>query len=484
MVTCTDPILLIKLKIMNVLLLKAEGLTSQNNAVTPPLGLMYLASYLKGKHPSINIKIVDTRVANSKQKEFKKLLEDFHPDITGISAVTMEANSMHELAGIVKKTVPDCKVIAGGPHPTSFLEKTLRDTNIDFVVRGEGELTFEELVETIKTGGNIKGVKGIAFRENGEFINTEQREYISDLDSIPFPAWDMVDIDVYSRYTSMSTRGRRRYMVIFTSRSCPYRCIYCHNMFGKGFRARSPENVIEEIDILYSKYEIRELEIIDDIFNLNVNRAERICDLIIERGYDLKIAFPNGLRSDRLDRRLLEKLRKSGTVFISFAVESASQRIQKLIKKNLNLEKVKEAINTAVELGIFSNGFFMLGFPTETEEEIKETIRFALESNLHTAYFFIVTPFESTELYEMCREMLKKEINFIDYSYCRSYFNLSEVPDKKLVRIQRIAYLRFYFSPSRIFSIFFSYVLNDSKLIDILYYFWATLKKMSVRIFK
>ncbi len=394
---------------MNILLIKSTGLTFQNFSVTPPLGLMYLAAYVRERVKGVNLKILDTRVSKDGYREILlRELKDFEPTIVGISAVTMEAKSMHEIAGMVKGVLPESKVVVGGPHPTSFLRRTLEDRNIDYVVRGEGEETFAELVEVIKEGGDVRSVKGIAYRENGDIAEREPRGYIEDLDTLPFPAWDMINIDDYARFWSMSPRGKRRYMVVYTSRSCPYRCIYCHNIFGKGFRARSPENVLAEIDILYNKYGIKELEVVDDIFNFDSKRVERICDLIIERGYDLRIAFPNGLRSDRLDKPLLEKMRRAGTKFISFAVESASQRIQRLIKKNLKLDKVKEAIDYSVRLGIFSNGFFMLGFPTETEEEVRETIKFAVESNLHSAYFFIVTPHEGTELFEMVPELKTK----------------------------------------------------------------------------
>ncbi len=469
---------------MNILLLKAEGASALNPAVTPPLGLMYLTAYLKKENVSINIKIVDTRVTRISPEKLRVLLEEFHPDITGISAVTMEANSMHELAGIVKGTLPQCKVIAGGPHPSSFLKRTLEDRNIDFVVRGEGEVTFKELVDTIEVEGDVGKVKGIAFRNNGDLIQTEPREFIKDLDSIPFPAWEYIDIDVYSRFLSMSPRGHRRYMVLYTSRSCPYQCIYCHNIFGKGFRARSPENVLEEIDILYNKYGINEFEVIDDIFNFDVKRAERICDLVIERRYALNIAFPNGLRSDRLDKNLLEKMRLAGTKFISFAVESASPRIQKVIKKNLNLIKVKEAINYAVDLGIFSNGFFMLGFPTEQEEEIKETIRFAIKSKLHSAYFFVVKPFEGTELFEKFGLNGANPLtDYIDSSYFKINFNISEVENKKLLNLCQLAYFRFYFNPLRIIRMSYCYIINSRKPTNIIYYFWFNIKRAFLRMF-
>ncbi len=470
---------------MNILLIKAKGLTSEHPSVTPPLGLMYIAGYLRNVNPSHKINIIDLRVKNLSTDKLVGLIEEFDPQVIGISSVTMEALSMHEIAAIAKATSPHSKVVVGGPHPSSFVNKTIVDTNIDYIIISEGELTFAELVKSIEDGGDVEGIKGIVFKKNGKIYITPQREYIQNLDSIPFPAWDLIDIEAYSNFYSMSLRGKRRYMAMFTSRSCPYRCIYCHNMFGKGFRARSPTNVIEEIDILYNKYNISEIEIFDDIFNFDLQRTERICDLIIERGYKINLAFPNGLRADRLEKRTLEKMRCAGTRFISIAVESASPRIQKMIKKNLNIHRVAEVIDHATQLGIFTNGFFMIGFPTESLEEVKQTIKFALRSKLHTAHFFIVTPFEGTELYENYKELIRNSgVDFSNYNYYRSSFKLSELSTKKLQQIQFFSYFRFYLNPKRALRIVYSYIRNSGTIRGLIFYLWYILRTGTIRIMR
>lgn len=470
---------------MNILLIKARGTSAEHPSVTPPIGLMYIAAYLKKINPSHRIEIIDLRVKNLPMNKLREAVEGFNPQVVGISAVTMESLNMHEIAAVVKSQLSDCKVVVGGPHPSSFVRQTISDSNIDFIVVGEGELTFAELIKSLENGDDTSSVKGIVFKRNGEISVTPQREYIQDLDSLPFPLWELIDIELYSNYYSMSLRGKRRYMVMFTSRSCPYRCIYCHNMFGKGFRARSPENVIEEIGVLYNKYNISEIEILDDIFNFDLKRVERICDLIVERGYKLNIAFPNGLRADRLEKRTLEKMRDAGTRFISVAVESVSPRIQKMIKKNLNISKVKEIIIYAAELGIFTNGFFMLGFPTESLEEVKETVGFALRSKLHTAHFFIVTPFEGTELYEKYKELVRNSgVDFSNYNYYMSSFKLSELSTKKLQRIQFFSYFRFYFNPKRALRIVYSYTKNTGSASGLIFYMWYILRTGILRIIR
>lgn len=457
---------------MNILLIKAKCITKEHPLITPPLGLMYLSAYIKQHNPAHNFKIIDMRMNQVSNKELARILDDYNPQVVGISAVTMEAVNMHEISAIVKETLPECKVVAGGPHPSSFIQKTLSDMNIDYLVLGEGEVTFYELLENIEKGGDIKEVKGLAFRNNNNIYLTPHREYIQDLDTLPFPDWDLINIEEYSNFYSMTNLGKRRYMALFTSRSCPYRCIYCHNIFGKGFRGRSPENVLQEIKLLYYKYNIRDFEILDDIFNFDRERTKKIFQGIIDAGLKVSVSFPNGLRTDLLDYETLRIMRDGGVKYLSVAVESASPRIQKLIKKNLRLDKVREMIDHAVKLGIFTQGFFMIGFPTETEEEIKETLDFAFRSPLHTAHFFIVTPFEGTELYDRYKELIDNvQLNFDEYSYYKSSFKLSQITKEKLARYQFYAYSRFYLNPIRIIRIVVSYFHNSNNFWGILFYF-------------
>jgi radical SAM superfamily enzyme YgiQ (UPF0313 family) len=244
----------------------------------------------------------------------------------------------------------------------------------------------------------------------------------------------------------MASLGFRRYMALFTSRSCPFHCIYCHNIFGKGFRARSPQNVLEEVKFLMNTYGIREFEILDDIFNFNTKRASEIFKML--PGLGASFSFPNGLRTDLLDEDQLRVLKDGGVNYISIAVETASPRLQKLIKKNLKLDKVWNAIEICNRLRIFTRGFFMLGFPTETRDEIKQTISYACSSALHTAMFFIATPFQGTEMEAMQGGKNSKiQASFRDYDYFAAPFNLSDIDSKDLFRLQRNASIRFTLSP-------------------------------------
>lgn len=232
---------------------------------------------------------------------------------------------MTVISNIVKEINPKCITILGGPHASVFYDHALENAKIDIAVIGEGENTFVELLNKLLQDQPIDDVKGIVFKKNNKIILTPYREPIENLDSIPFPAWDLVDFKKYSSVSSMNAYcAARPWAIIFTSRGCPFRCAYCHKIFGKRTRFRSPENVIAEIELLTQKYGVKEIQIVDDFFNVDLNRAKTICDLIIDKKIKIKIAFPNALRGDMMDRELIHKLREAGCYAIAYAVETAS----------------------------------------------------------------------------------------------------------------------------------------------------------------
>jgi radical SAM superfamily enzyme YgiQ (UPF0313 family) len=438
----------------SILLIKASYTSPFQAGVVHPLGIMTLASVLRNK--GYAVQLLDLRVS---KKKLEDVVEEFRPDVVGISALTTEAKSMHSIAMFVKSWRKDTVVISGGPHPTAFPKETLEDTAIDFIVLGEGEETLPELLEFLQ-GGNSGSVKGVGYRTNNGCAYTFPESFIQNIDEIPIPAWDLIEFEEYGRYKSESNMPPRRYASLFTSRGCPYRCIYCHNIFGKSFRPKSAEKIIEEIAFLVNKYNVDEFEVLDDIFNLDRVRLQQTCRLIIDRGLKIKLLFPNGLRTDLLDEESILLLRKAGTIYISFAVETASQRVQRYIKKNLNINRVKENIEIAENLGIITHGFFMFGFPTETENEARETLNFSLQSRLTTASFFIVTPFKNTELWEIVKDKINANKEFEYLEYFTSPFNLSAMDDATLYKIYRTAYRKFYLSFSRLMRILRRYGMD------------------------
>lgn len=420
----------------------------------PPLGLIYLSAFLKAKGYS-QIKIVHMDAEGMTFEHLKKIINEYNPAAVGISAMTAESSGMYQVADIAKKNSSDTLVVVGGPYPTACPEASLNSKNIDIVVQGEGE---ETLLEIIK-GEPFNTIKNIYFRNNGQVIKTGRGEYIDNLDQLPYPDWDAIPLDRYKNLQPQSVYlYKQRYMPLFTSRGCPFTCSFCHNVFGRRFRAHSAQRVFEEIKILHDKYGINNFEILDDIFNLDKMRTINIMKAIIDSRLKIKLFFTNGLRVDLLDEEILDLFERAGVRYISVAIETASLRLQKELGKNVYLKKVKQIIAYMSKRKIIVNGFFMLGFPSETLSEIASTIKFAITSNLHTASFFLVQPFEGTALAEIARKRGKKIISSSNKSYyyylvSKTSANCSEFSNLQLKIIFSIANILFYCNPFRIAGI-------------------------------
>ena len=229
------------------------------------------------------------------------------------------------------------------------------------------------------------------------------------------PDWDAIDIGEYTKNYSFSEMNNSRYMPLFTSRGCPFKCNYCHNNFGKAFRFRSPKNVVDEIEILVKKYKVNRFEVFDDIFNFKKDRVLEICREIKSRNLKIKLAFPNAVRGDILDEEVIDALKMAGTDYLYFAIETATPSLQKKIKKHINLKRIKKNIDYAVKKRIYCGGFFMLGFPGETREQIMDTISFALDLKIHQAAFFLL-PLTKVQNFLIASIMnqVNKKLNFLN----------------------------------------------------------------------
>ena len=436
-----------------VLFVKAHHNDPSIRQVTHPLGVMYVAACLKRDYGH-ELRIFDMRVNGFDYSRLEEEIRSFSPDIVGISGLTSETDSMEKIAARAKKVNHRTPVILGGPHATAYAEQSITSSDIDYAVVGEGEITAGRLIERLITGRDVDDLQGLVFRRKGKVVSTGYAEFYENLDDIPPPAYDLIPIGEYKKFYRFSRTGKGDYMCIFSSRACPYRCIYCHNIFGKKFRSRSAENLVSEIRNLHDRYGIREFEILDDIFNFDRKRVLEICDRIVDSGMDITLAFPNGLRGDLLDEEQLRKLKQAGTIYIALAIETASPRLQKVIRKNINLEKVRRNIAIARSLRIHSHGFFMMSLPGETLEEMKMTVDFILSSKLHTFNLFMAMPFEGTEMGRMAREMGRDVIaDFSQDYYTRKFVNLTDVPDDVINGIRRNVLLRFYANPRRVYDI-------------------------------
>ena len=412
---------------------------------------MNIAAYLRGNY-QYDVKIEDIRVKGNGRFDLESAIRTYAPDVVGISALTHESDAVSWIAECVKRVNANTPVLLGGPHATAYPEKAIQIPGIDYLIVGEGEIAAGQLIECLLNQRDVSDIKGIVYKKDNRVFSTGRGNIVEDLNGLPMPAYDLIPIEAYGNFARMSRTGLGNYMCIFSSRGCPYRCIYCHNIFGKVFRCRSAENLFNEIKHLYDTYKIREFEIMDDIFNLDRERLIDFCDRIINSGMKVTFAFPNGLRGDILDRQQLIKLRQAGTIFIAFAIETGSPRLQKLIKKNIQLDKIKQNIEIAHSLRIHPHGFSMIGFPGETLEEMQMTVDFLVSSKLHSFAMFAVIPFESTELAEIAKEMDHLPLSDLSMNYwSKEFLNLTDVPSREVNRIRRQALLRFYLNPSRLF---------------------------------
>lgn len=434
---------------MNILLIRAKP-SFMDMIVGIPIGLVYIApmAQRKGHH----VEILDLALEEDVDAVLVAKLKERKWHLAGFSCMTAEFEGTQLTAQAVREFDPEIQTIFGGQHPSMVADEVLAQPYCDLVCLGEGESTFDHLVDVISGNGDLSQVQGLAYKdEKGKIFKNPPRPMIEDVDSIPFPAYDLLNIDRYA--VAESARYPTKYpraIQIFTSRGCPWRCYYCHDLFGKKFHPRSPENVLAEMKLLYSRYGIREFMVEDDIFNFDMDRAKKICDLIVEEGLEIALQFGNGVRLERLDEELIQKLAAAGTHHMCIAVESASPRIQKLSKKFLKLHMVKDVAAWSKKYKINTLGFFMIGFPTETVEEINMTIRFACETDFDAALFSIVIPYAGTDLAKQVVDQ-----GYYDPGYEPDLLHevvRIETPEfdfKILKRLQRKAYLMFFLSRFR-----------------------------------
>jgi anaerobic magnesium-protoporphyrin IX monomethyl ester cyclase len=388
-------------KSLNVLLIRPRS-TYADVVAGIPIGIAILASIAEAK--GHRVRILDVGLEANPERSLDAAFAETTWDLAGLSCMSVEFLGGLETARQIKRLSPRTHVLFGGQHPTIMPEQSMKAECIDSICIGEGEDVFTELLDRMADERDLDGIEGLWFKRNGVVVQNLPRNSYVDVDSVPVPAYHLLDIERYFdidfvRFPTV----HRRAIQIFTSRGCPYRCIYCHDLFGKRFRGRKPQLVFDEIRLLHDRYGIREFMIEDDIFNMDLDRAKKICDLVIGSGLRIGFQFGNGVRLERFDEELMRKLAEAGTHHMAIAVESANDRIQKLIKKHLKLERFNEVLGWAKKYRIETLGFFMLGFPGEKVSEINQTIRFACDSRFDEALFSIATPYAGTELNDLVR---------------------------------------------------------------------------------
>ncbi len=450
---------------LRVLLLKPFQYEPHLMTYSPPLGLLYLISTMRQRFGNeVDIRLVDLKVRHLPVSSVMEHLLDFQPDVVGLSAMNCEAAAAREIASLCKHHDPRIVTVLGGPYALHRSKEILTNSDFDWLFNGPADYTFPEALYRFYKGDDLgTDIDGFSYKkDSGEQHISLTEHKVSDLDALPRPAWDLIDFDLYANKTCFGamTHGKG-YAMLFTSRGCPYLCSYCHDIFTKKYVYQSTASVIADIEYLHNTYGINEFQIVDDIFNLHKPRLVEIMETVAERWPGkLKFSFPNGLRADILDPREIDVLCKAGTYSVALAIETVTPRLQTLIEKHLKLERIQSVIAQFERHGVIVSGFFMLGFPTETEDELKATIQFALDSQLTLANFFTVTPQPETPLYALAEQENRSalitvtQLNESGGGSHRSGGSWYQVAhDYPLDNLIRKTIFRFYCSPKRIWRI-------------------------------
>ena len=417
-----------------------------------PLNLAYLAAIVRRERSDIKVSIIDAEGLDMRLDELCRQVAERKPDLIGITCPTPAFYIIQELCLALKEQQPDATLILGGPHPTALPEQSLVETQSDVVVIGEGELTFLELVENLITGKALDDVAGLAFIKDGKFIQTTGRELITDLDMLPFPAKDLLPLEQY--YLPPTKRIREgKATNMLTSRGCPYPCTFCNAraFWGKKTRIRSIPNVLDEIQECVEVYELTEFSFHDELFTLRKDRVMEMCQGILDRKLD--ISWTCMARSGSVNPKLLAAMKKAGCGKIGFGFESGNQGMLEHMKKKESLENGLRSVRFCQETGIDVAGAFILGHPGETEETIKDTIRFAIELNVDSAAFFIAIPYPGTELYDMAIQngYIRKDFTwdmFAPVSNLESPMVIPTMTPAELDYWKKKAFRSFYLRPS------------------------------------
>jgi len=421
--------------------------STQMHEVYPPLGLLYIAAALQQN--GIDVRLIEARAMGLSHDEVIEQIKNENPDFVGITAITARIDAALYLSTKIKQFNPDIKVILGGPHVHFEHRSVINEPSVDFCVRGEGEITALELIKTASSGGNLRDVRGITFKEDNEAIVNPDRPFVQNLDTFLFPARELLKSPVYrGRWTEGKT-----FSPMLATRGCPYFCQFCDApaIWGRVHRRRSVTDVLDELEQIYEKFGVRYVRFVDDLLVANKKWAVELCRGILERGLD-DLSWACDGRVGLMSEELLEELRRANCKVVFYGVEFGNQRILNFCKKGFTVEQVRQTISMTSEVGISSYAYFMMGYPTETAETVEDTINLAVElaldHGMDSAGFSIVTPFPGTGLYEYCKSnnMLKStDWNQYSYQLGKGIIKLEHITDEELATLYERALYEFQF---------------------------------------
>jgi radical SAM superfamily enzyme YgiQ (UPF0313 family) len=416
----------------------------------PPQPLIYLGAYLRQNN--FVCKLIDANALGLSMDETVDQILALAPKYVGITSPTMLISTAGKLACKIKESDPDIKTIVGGPHITAVPEKTMTlYPNIDIGVLGEGEITIIELLEALENRASLNSVNGIVYRKDGSLITTATRPFIKDIDTLPFPAWDMLP-DLLRYYQQSAARiDRLPNMSLVSSRGCPFQCIFCaRNVFGNVTRTHSADYIIKMIKHLIRKYKIKSISFEDENFVIYKKRLIEFCNRIIDEKID--ITWDCASNVNAINPEVLSLMKKAGCWQINYGIESGSQRILDFIKKGTKLENIEQALRMTRNAGIITKGYFIIGHPTETRQSIQETIDFIKRIPLDVFQMSFMIPIPGTELYEIAAQYGQFHNDWDNMNIWTPLFIPTGLTKNELEVESKRAYREFYFRWRPIFT--------------------------------
>jgi len=424
----------------------------------PPLGILWLAAYLREKVPNIQVDVIDATFYPRPIDMIRERIMAKRYDLIGVSVMTAMLRDAIEASRIARNAPGHPPILWGGPHPTVLPEHSLSLDCVDMICLGEGEETIRELVER---NVNPEGVAGLWYKKGGEIVRNEPRRPICDLGMLPHPARDLIDMEAYARawYSLTAASPELRGTSVIASRGCPFSCTYCQptldRLFGRHLRRRPVPHVIDELRELREKYRLDAFMLEDDTFIAHNSWAMEFATALRDSGLNYK--WGCNVRADLVVKNphLMEEMARSGLVQVNMGIESGSQRIlDEWYNKGITVEQVREAASICKKLGLRVGGYFMLGAPTETRREVMTTIEYAARLPIDEAAFNITTPLPGTYLWDKTKELVGDDLETFNY-YSHSVYRSDEVlPGWQLDLYKKWAYLRFYaFTPRRAWRI-------------------------------
>lgn len=419
----------------------------------PPLGLLYIASYLREK--GRRIIFLDEGTVSCPGEEYSSLVEEHRPRFVALSLYTTNISRAYHIITTIKSNFPDCIIIVGGHHATALPGETIEECSaIDYLVAGEGEVTLHELLNAIESGQDIETVKGV-YINNGHTSErlrfTGEREYFGNLDALPLPAHDLIDLSAYSQN---EIRLGKRVGVMITSRGCPYSCTFCNKaVFKSVTRRRSPANVVQEIRYLIATQRIDEIYFQDDLFALDRRWLAEFLEEM--KRNDIALPWRMLARVDILEESDYQSLKKGGCYLVQFGVESGNETVLKDIRKGITTDQVRRAFRMAREAGLQTYGFFIFGHKLDTLGTIRETFELAKDIRCDFTSFFLLVPFPGTAVYSSLTDEYRRDwsrIQYVNWNRGLDPISLCGVPGRLLKCLEQQVNMAYYGRISYLFA--------------------------------